>query len=166
MRLANVLTVIGFLVGLGISLLAVPAVAAVGWTPEQEEIIDTMEQWHTAWDAEDVKTLDKILADEIEFTNSNYKEYHPAGEATFKDKKSLLNAYGRFKAADRSRLHTLRITTTKVTYIEVKVSGEEASVTRQLDRWTRQGSRIYTGTVTRTAGLKKLNGEWRLCADK
>jgi Domain of unknown function (DUF4440) len=154
--------VIVCLIGLVFAATIAPAMAASEWTPEQKEIIATMEQWQKAWDSEDLKTLGRLLPDTIDMTVRSLRNFAPDGR--FKDKTSLLNAYVKFKTSQRSEVQHWAINQ-KIAFVEVKVAGDEASVTRRIDWWDTGGSR-NSGTLTKTAQLKKLNGEWKLCSEK
>lgn len=133
-----------------------PALAAPDWTPEQKEIIAVMDEWEKAYHSGNAAKIGDILADEIDFTSSSLK-------GTFRDKTSYLEAYKKWYAGSRA---VVSPTSTSITYQEIKVSGDEASVTRKID-WSRRGDRgVQQGTNTKTARLKKINGEWKIGSEK
>ncbi len=147
---------VAFLISLLIAGAVVPAFAAPDWTPEQKEIINVMDQWQKAYDNGDADKLGQLLANEIDFTSRSLK-------GTFKDRASFLEAYKKWVAENRAKMALI---SQYITYLEAKVSGGEASVTRKID-WTQKGDRgLSSGTLTKTTQLKKLNGEWKIYAEK
>ncbi len=164
MRRSNSQLCIACLVGLAISLTAFPALAATEWTPEQKVVITVMERWQKAWDEGDVNTLDQLLPEKIDMTATSLVKYSQAGDGVFRDKTSFLNAYGNLKTSQRSTGRDWDISQ-KIIFLEVKISGDEAIVTRKID-WWQVGGRRNTGSMIKTGQLKKINGEWKFCAEK
>jgi ketosteroid isomerase-like protein len=146
---------IAILFGTGFSVAAVLALGAT-WTPEQKELIAVMDDWQKAYDRGDADKLGQLLADEIDFTSRSLK-------GTFKDKASLLEAYKQWFVAHKSKFS---VPDQYITYLDVKIAGDEASVSRKID-WTQRGERgLQSGSVTKTSYLKRLNGKWKIYSEK
>jgi len=144
--------VLGILIAAAIVL---PAVAAPEWTPEQKEVIAVMEAWQKAWDGGDADKIGQLLADEVDMTSRTLG-------GNFKDKAMFIEAYKKWSVGSRTQPGLL---SQYVTYQEVKISGDDASLVRKID-WTRTGGRFSSGTSIKSARLKKINGEWRIVSEK
>jgi ketosteroid isomerase-like protein len=129
--------------------------AAQEWTADQQAVIAVMEQWQKAWDSGDAATVEKLLTDELDFTSGALK-------GTFKTKPDLLKAYAHFQMSQRESGQS---SSNKVAFTEVKLAGDDATVTRKIE-WLITGRKTMSGTVTRTAQLTRINREWKLRGEK
>jgi len=140
----------------GLVLSGCAAFAAQDWTSEQKEIVVVMEAWEKAYHSGDAAKIGDLLTDELDITSSSLK-------GTFRDKASYLEAYKKWYAWSRA---VPSPTSTSITYKEVKIFGDEASVTRKID-WSQRGDRgLQQGTLTKTARLKRIDGGWRIYSEK
>jgi ketosteroid isomerase-like protein len=129
---------------------------AADWTPEQKEVIAVMDAWQKAWDSGDTDGLGKLLADDINMTSRSLG-------GNFRDKAKFLGAYRKWYI---ERKAFFKIPEQYITYLEVKVMGNEASLTRRID-WTQRGDRgTQSGTSIKSAQLKKIGNEWKIYSEK
>jgi len=128
-------------------------------SPDEAAVLKVSQEWQKAWDSDDFEKLGQLLTDEIDMEIRSLK-------ATFKDKKSLIEAVRKMKTQQRTGMYTY---VTTVTDAKVKVSGDEASVVRTwYTERTGGGSRPWKSDPTsKEMRLRKQsNGEWKIFNEK
>jgi ketosteroid isomerase-like protein len=128
-------------------------------SPDEAAVLQVSQEWQKAWDSDDFQKLDQLLTDEIDMESRSLK-------ATFKEKKSFLEAVKKMKTDPRARMYTY---VTTVTDAKVKVSGDQASVIRTwYTERTGGGSRPWKSDPTsKEMRLRKQsNGDWRIYYEK
>lgn len=143
------------------SVLLITLVPLLGFasSPEEAAVLRVTEEWQRAWDNNEFEKLEQLLTDEIYMESRSLR-------ATFKDKKSFLEAVRKMKAQQKTGMYTF---VTTVTDAKVKISRDEATVVRTFyTERTGGGDRPWRGDpTTKEMRLRKQStGEWRIYYEK